>query len=112
MTAASSVVSAGLVTAKTVAMLSGSRMIRWASRAAPQRGLFLDVDLPGDAIVHTRGSLADTHAGCALLGVGLSGCGNAHVAAMAADEKRVAVVASVDIRAADQRQHPREPGVR
>ena len=31
---------------------------------------------------------------------------------MAADQKRVAVVATVDIRAADQRQHPIEPGVR
>ena len=64
------------------------------------------------ACCSTAGSLADTDTGCALLGVGRSGCGNAHVAAMAADQKRVAVVATVHIRAADQRQHPSQPGVR
>jgi len=63
-------------------------------QSSRQRGLdFLDVDVPGDAIVQAQVPLADAQAGCAVLGVGLSGCGYAHVAAMAADQKRIAVVA-------------------
>src|SRR5438105_2509273 len=77
-----------------------------------QRGVdFFDIDLPGNEIVHAH-VVSIRRAGGMLFGVGPSGYGYTQVAAMAADQKRVAVVATVDIRAADQWQHPIEPGVR